>query len=164
MAASSWDPRQPRIVGPEGGIAPIYKFKEGSTQSYKAGTLVAAAASTGLIAAFATSGTAITGIAMEDASGTASTAAHVQIIRPGDRVQFTCYDVSDGAETSASNFVAGATYDIEVVSGVCYAEHDSVHATTEELIFVQPVYDVNGDSTTEGIFMIEGAALTFHKG
>lgn len=161
MAAKSWDPLNPRVVDAAGGIAPIYKFKEAASQSYKAGALVYLDATNGLVTAVGDSGTLIGGIAQADASGTTSTAAYVQIIRPGDRVIFTCYDASDAATTSASNFKAGFTYDIEEISGVSYAEVDSAHATSEELIFIQPVYDATGASTTKGIFQIEATALNW---
>ena len=162
MAATSWNPKCARIATDAGGgIAPIYKFKEAASQSYKAGALVYLDATNGLVTLVGDSGTLIAGIAQEDASGTTSTAAHVQIIRPGDRVYFTCYDASDAAEKAASNFKAGFTYDIEEISGVAYAEFDSGHATSEELIFIQPVYDANGTSTNVGIFQVEATALNF---
>lgn len=150
-------PQNPYVVTRDGGPAPMYTFPEGSTQSYSCGQLVTL--SSGAVVVVADSGTSILGIAGDDASGTASTDAPVQVVTATDRVVFTCYDESEGAETSASNFTAGLTYDLEEVSGVHYAEVDSEHATSEELIFVQPVYDVNGDSTTRGVFMFEPKAL-----
>ena len=33
MAATSWNPKQPIIIGAAGGIPPIYKFPEAATQS-----------------------------------------------------------------------------------------------------------------------------------
>lgn len=161
MAATSWDPLQPRIIDAAGGVAPIYVFPEAATQSYKAGALVYLDATNGRVTAVANSGTLICGIAQKDASGVTSTNAPVQIIRPGDRLQVSCYDASDAAAKAASNFKAGFTYDIEVVNGVAYAERDSEHATSEELIFIQPIYDVNGDSTNYGIFQVEAVALNF---
>jgi hypothetical protein len=76
-------------------------------------------------------------------------------------MEFTCYDATDSAEIAASDFKAGLTYDIELVSGVCYAEHDSEHATSRNLIFIQPVYDTTGASTNRGIFQVEGVSLNF---
>lgn len=161
MAAQSWDTKQPYIIGAGGGVPPIYEFKEASGQSYKAGALVYLDATNGLITAVANSGTKIAGIVQQDASTTTSTAGQIQIIRPGDRVEVQCYDASDAAEVAASGFKAGFTYDIEVVSGVSYAELDSEHATTEELTFVQAVEDSTGTSTNRGIFILETAALNF---
>lgn len=162
MAASSWNVKNPRILTDAGGgIAPVYEFPEGSSQSYKAGALVYLETSSGQITIDTDSTTLIAGIVQEDASTTQTTKQKVQIIRPGDRMLFTCYDASDAAETSSSNFKAGFTYDIEEVSGVSYAEVDAAHATTEELIFIQSVYDSLGAATNEGIFQVEGVALNF---
>lgn len=162
MAATSWNPKCARIATDAGGgIAPIYSFPEAASQSYKAGALVYLDATNGRVTAVGDSGTLIAGIVQKDASGVTSTAMPVQIIRPGDRLYFTCWDDSDGAEKAASSYKAGFTYDIELVSGVCYAEYDSENATTEELIFIQPVYDANGDSTNVGIFQVETTALNF---
>ncbi len=166
MAASSWNPKNPRILTDAGGgIAPIYKFKEGTaTQAYKGGALCYLDTSNGRVTGpVADSGDLIGGIAQEDASGTANTVARMQIIRPGDRMVFTCYDASDAAETAASNFKAGLTYDIEEIDGVCYAEVDSEHATTENLTFIAAVLDSTGTSTNEGIFQVETNSLNFGR-
>ena len=162
MAASSWNPKCPRILtDAAGGIAPVYSFPEGSTQTYKAGALVYLEASSGQITICGDSATKIAGIVLEDASTTQTTSQKVQIIRPGDRMVFTCYDDSDSAEYAASNYKAGFSYDIELISGVAYAEYDSEHATTEELIFIEEVLDSTGTSTTQGIFQVEATALNF---
>ena len=159
---ADWDPKNPRIqTDAGGGIAPIYEFPEAAGQSYEAGQLVYLDATNGRITEVDDSGTLIAGIAQEAASTTTSTMQAVQIIRPGDRVRFRCYDASDAAETAASNFKAGFTYDIERVSGIAYAEVDSEHATTEELIFIAPVYDSTGTSTNDGYFQVEAVALNF---
>jgi hypothetical protein len=162
MAASSWNPKNARILTDAGGgIAPVYEFPEGSSQSYKAGALVYLDATNGYITACAASATKIAGIAMQDASTTLNTRQNVQIIRPGDRMTFLCFDDSDDAEVAANTLKPGFTYDIEVDSGVSYAEHDSENATSEELIFIQAVYDSTGTSTNWGIFQIEATALNF---
>jgi hypothetical protein len=164
MASSSWNTKNPRILADAaGGIAPVYEFPEGSSQSYKAGALVYLEASSGQITIVTDSTTLIAGIVLEDASTTQTTLQKVQIVRPGDRMVFTCYDASDAAETAADNFKAGLTYDIEEISGVSYAEVDSAHATTEELHFIQAVYDAAGASTNQGIFSVETNALNFAR-
>jgi hypothetical protein len=119
-------------------------------------------ATNGRITAVANSSTLIAGIAMEDASGTTSTVQKVQVIYPGDQLIVRCYDASDAAETASSNFKASFSYDIEVdANGVAYAEVDSEHATTEELIFVESVFDALGDATNDGIFVVEAVASNF---
>jgi len=162
MAASAWNVKNPRILTDAGGgIAPVYSFPEASGQTYKAGALVYLDATNGRITIDTDSTTLIAGVVLEDASTTTSTSQKVQIVRPGDRMNFTCYSASSAAETAASGFKAGFTYDIEEVSGVSYAELGSEHATTEELIFIQPVYDSLGVSTNRGIFQVEAVALNF---
>jgi len=162
MAASSWNPLNARILTDAGGgVPPIYEFPEGSAQSYKAGALVYLDATNGYITACAGSATKIAGVVMEDASGTLNTRQHVQILRPGDRVAMLCFDDSDDAQVAANTFKPGFTYDIEVDSGVSYAEYDSEHATTEEFTFIQAIYDSTGTSTNWGIFVPENAALNF---
>ena len=162
MAATSWNPKQPRLMPKNGSIPEIFMFPEAAAQSYKAGALVYLDATNGRVTACADGATLITGIAMKDATTVTSADAPVQIIQPGDLLYITCYDESDGAEVAANTLKAGFTYDLEVdANGVCYAEYDTEHATTEELIFVQPVYDANGDSTNVGIFQVETTALTF---
>lgn len=166
MAASSWDRNQPRIrATAAGGIPPIRKFPEAAGQTYKAGALVYLDATNGRITALADSGTKILGIAQEDASTTTSTRQAVQIINPGDEVLFQCWDASDGATVLADTLKAGFTYDVELDANlVSWAEYDSEHATTEELIFLEAVYDVNGTATTWGVFTLEGVAMNTHQG
>jgi hypothetical protein len=74
---------------------------------------------------------------------------------------FTCYSTTASAEVTSTSFKAGFTYDIEDISGVAYAELDSGHATTEELHFIQGVYDAAGALTNQGIFTVEFNALNF---
>jgi hypothetical protein len=164
MAASSWNPKCPRIRGDASGrVAPIYSFPEGSTQTYKAGALVYLEASSGQITICADSADIIGGIVQEDATGTAGTSQKVQIVRAGDLVEFTCIDETDDGEVAADTLYAGNTYDIELNSGVAYAEHDSEHATTENLHFVAPMYDSLGVSTNRGYFTIEINSLNFGR-
>ena len=157
MAATSWNPKQPRIRATAGGGIPeIRTMKEAASQSYKAGALVYLDSSNGLVTALADGGAVIAGIVQEDASGTVSTAAHVQIIKPGDDVLLICYDESDTAEVLASTYKAGFTYDTEIdANGVAYAEYDNEHATNVQWIFISPVLDAAGASTNWGVFQLE---------
>jgi hypothetical protein len=157
MAATSWNPKQPRIRATAGGGIPdIRTFAEAASQSYKAGALVYFHASTGLVTALADGGAVIGGIVQEDASTTASTAAHVQIFKPGDEILMICYDESDTAEVSSSTYVPGMTYDTEIdANGVAYAEHDTENATNVQWIFISPVLDSTGTATNWGVFQLE---------
>lgn len=162
MAASSWNPKTARIMADAGGgVPPIYEFPEGSTQGYKAGALVYLDATNGYITSCAGSTTKIAGVAQQDASGTLNTRQNIQIIRAGDRLAVLCFDDSDSAEVAANTLKPGFSYDLEVDSGVSYAEHDSENATTEELVFIQAIYDSTGTSTNWGIFQVDGTALNF---
>jgi predicted RecA/RadA family phage recombinase len=157
MAATSWNPKQPRIrATASGGVPEIRVFPEATTSSYKAGALVYLDASNGHVTILGEVGAVIAGIAQKDATGTTSADAPVMIFKPGDDIIMRCYDESDAAEVDADNFKAGFTYDTEIDSdGVAYAEIDTESATANEWVFVAPVLDSAGDSTTEGVFQLE---------
>jgi predicted RecA/RadA family phage recombinase len=164
MAATSWNALNARILADAGGgVPPVYSFPEGSTQSYKAGALVVLEGTSGQINAYATDGEAICGVVLEDASGTQATMQKVQIVRAGDRIALLCWDTSDNALVAADTLKAGFTYAIEVISGVSYAEYDTEHATTENIHFIQAMYDSSGTSTNWGIFSVETNSLQFGK-
>jgi len=163
MAATSWNPKCPLIRDAAGGIAPVFSFPEGSTQSYKAGALVYLSTALGEIVLAASAQEFFAGIVLEDATGTQATEQLVQIIRAGDLIEFTTFDDSDSAETAADNFKTGFTYDIEVDSGVAYAEVDGASATAQNLHFVRAIYDATGTSTNRGIFTVEGNSLQFGR-
>lgn len=148
MAATAWDPRQPRIVTP-GGVPEVYKFPEGSTQSFKAGQPVKLSSGQVVIATDSTTG--LLGIAQSDASGTQTTMIPVQVVQPSrDRV--LALVTNNGTDALASTLTVAEAYDFYLNSstGVFYADANDSSGGT--LIFVQPVYDVNGDSTYWGVF------------
>lgn len=83
------------------GTTPVIKtFQEGTGQSYKAGQLVKLSAGQVVI----TSGNAnekILGLAMKDASGTATTAAPVLILSPDVIFRMSAYHVNPGSAVTA---------------------------------------------------------------
>lgn len=164
MAASSWNPLQPTIRGAGGEIPPIYKFPEAATQSYKAGAVVEAVG--GAVTACDNAAARILGIAQADATGTTSADAYVQVTRPGDLIEMGCVDAAaTDVLVAASGLKAGYTYAIAIDGdGVCNADLNTEHATTEEIVFVQPVYDANGDSTYRGIFVLESLGAQLQGG
>ena len=164
MAATSWNPLQPRVVDAGGNIAPIFSFPEAAGQSYKAGAVVEAVA--GAVTACDDAAARLLGIVQEDASTVTSTAVRVQVFRPGDFIEMGCVDaLATDVLVAASGFKAGYTYSIAIDSnGVCNADLNTEHATNAEVIFVQPVYDANGDSTYRGIFTLEGVACNLQGG
>lgn len=150
MAASEWNPLQPRIYRPN-GIAEILDFPEGgSTQAFKAGTPVKLSSGQVIIATDGTTG--LLGIAQETASGTQTTYRKVQVCRPHlDLIVAHC--VTAGTAALASTFTVGTAYDFYIDSD--YVFHADVAATSGPiLVFVQPIYDVNGDSTYWGLFEV----------
>lgn len=164
MAATSWDPLQPKIRGAGGEIAPIYKFPEAATQSYKAGAVVELVG--GAVTACDNGAERILGIVQEDASGVTSADAYVQVARPGDLIEMGCVDAAaTDVLVDASGLKAGYTYAVAIDgNGVCNADLNTENAVTEELVFVQPVYDANGDSTYRGVFVLEGVAAQLQGG
>ena len=163
MAATSWDPLQPFVVDAGGGIAPIFSFAEAATQSGKAGSVVHLAA--GGVDNVADAETKFLGIQQSDSSGTTAAAIDVQVWRPGDFINFHCVATTADVATDADNFSPGQTYSVAVDgNGVCAADLATTHATTVELVFVQPIYDATGASTTRGIFCLEGDACNLHAG
>ena len=166
MAATAWDPKQPRVVSADGGIPPIYKFTEANSMSFKAGSVVDFTG--GGVTAVADAETRLGGIAMKDATtvSTGNIEIPVQVWKTGDRVDMLCVtNASSDVEVAASSFSQGQTYAIAVDgNGVCAADLATTHASTEELVFIQPVYDSNGDSTNRGIFVLEGGAANLLSG
>lgn len=150
MAATEWNTLQPRIIGPN-GATPTYDFPEGgSTQTFKAGTPVKLSSGQAVIATDGTTG--LLGIAQETASGTQTTMRKVQVVRPHtDYIIAHC--VNAGTAALASTFTVATAYDFYVDSDSVF--HADAGATDGPiLIFVQPIYDVNGDSTYWGIFQL----------
>jgi len=164
MAATSWNPLQPKIRGAGGEIPPIYKFPEAATQSYKAGSVVELVA--GKVTACDNGAARILGIAQSDASGTTDADAYVQVARPGDLIEMGCVDdIAADTPVLASGFSAGQTYAIAIdADGVCNADLSETNALTEELVFVQPVYDATGASTYRGVFVLESLGCQLQGG
>ena len=164
MAATAWNPLQPKVVDAGGNIAPVFTFPEAASQSYKAGSVVELVA--GAVTACDNAAARLLGIVLEDATTTTSEDQDVQVFRPGDFIEMGCVDAaSTDVLVAASGLTAGNTYAIAIDGdGVCNADLNTDHATTEELVFVQPVYDALGDSTKRGVFCLEGVACQLQGG
>ena len=164
MAATSWDPLQPKVVDAGGNIAPIFKFKEAAGQSFKAGAVVELVA--GEVTLTNNAAGRILGIVQSDASTTTSNPISVQVFRPGDFIEMGCVDAAaTDVLVAASGLTAGNTYDIALDSNsVCNADLNTDNALTGSLVFVQPVYDAAGASTYRGIFCLEGVACQLQGG
>jgi len=164
MAAKSWDKLQPTARGAGGEVLPVYKFPEAASQSYKAGAVVELVA--GKVTACDNGAARILGIVQQDASGTTDTDAYVEVFRPGDLIEMGCVDAAaTDVLVAASGLKAGYTYAVAINGdGVCNADLNTENALTEELVFVQPIYDVNGDSTYRGVFVLESLAPNLQGG
>ena len=163
MAATSWNPKCPLVRQAAGGIAPVFSFPEGSGQTYKAGTLALITTALGEIEIAESEAAVLAGIVLEDASGTQATEQLMQIIRPGDIMEFTTFSTSTSGEIAADGFKVGFTYAIYEVSGVAYADLNVENATSEELHFIGAIYDATGTSTNRGLFTVETNALAFGR-
>jgi hypothetical protein len=149
MAASSWNAKQPRIISVEGNAAPIFKFKEEASQSFKAGTPVKLDGGEVEIGTDGTVG--FLGIAMEDASGTADTLISVQVVRPGDRV--IARVSNNGTAAKPTTLTQGMAYGWHIDADSVFTV-DSADATTHILYYNAPLYDATGTSTYWGVFSL----------
>jgi len=147
--ATSFDPRNPKIIAKYGIAELCSEAVEGSGQSYKAGELVQIDASGKVTVAAASSG--IYGIVQEDASGTASTATTVQLLGPDDELQMLIVN-SAGSAQAHTSAVPGVGYDLNVTSNI----HGVDIGTTSNahFIFVRGIDDSAGDATNYGRFRV----------
>jgi hypothetical protein len=149
MAATSWNPKQPKIVTRDGGIPEVLTFKEEASQTFKAGTPVKLDGGEVEIAQDGTVG--FLGIAMEDASGTTNAAIRVQVVRPGDRI--VAKVTNNGTDALPTTLTQGMAYGFYIdADSVFYA--DANDATTHILYYNAPVYDATGASTYWGYFSL----------
>ena len=148
MAATSWDPKQPQIIAGPRRIA--YKSLEANSQSFKAGAPVYSNA--GAITIAAVGDVPFLGFAMLD--GTNVTSGNIEIpvmLVTGENFIKARVTTSASVEEAANTTCKiGTAYDWNVDSGLFSI--DSSDTTNPKLIFVQAIYDVNGDATIWGVF------------
>jgi hypothetical protein len=157
MAATSFDPRNPRIIPNNGGLPRILKAGlEASTQSFYAGEFVSVDASADVTVSATGASTAVYGIAMADAAGSTSTAVYVQKIEQSDDIIMFITDAS-GSGAAYTNCVVGEDYDLLVTShlhSVNYAD-----TTNPAFVFVQGIDDAAGNATQYGRFRVLSSVL-----
>ena len=162
MAATSFDPRNPKIIS-RYGIAPLNSSSvgEGASQSFKAGELVTLDASGAVSVAATGASTAIFGIAQEDAAGSASNNITVQQIGAEDEIVMLITDAS-GSGAAYTNCVVGQDYDLLVTSGI----HSVNHADTTNPVFVFTggINDATGTATNYGRFRVLPALVQLQAG
>jgi hypothetical protein len=148
---ADFDPRNPKIIC-RYGIAPISaEFVEGSTQSFDAGEFVDVDASGAITVSATGASTGICGIALEAASGTASTALRVQVVDANDEVIMLITDAS-GSGAAHTNCVPGVDYDLLVSSNIHSVNYADV--TNPAFLFVSGINDSTGTATNYGRFKI----------
>jgi len=152
MAISSFDPRQPKIQAHAGGSLPqiVHNYLEGNGQSFKAGQFVYF--SSGAVTVTGDGDTPVAGIALKDGTSVSASnvAIPVQLLTPETEVLI---QVTTGGTLQAANTtcVPGIAYDLESVSTNLHYI-DSADTSNEKFVYIDAVYDVNGDATYWGRF------------
>ena len=152
----------PRIARTATGLAPriIFGRYETNSSSFKAGQFVVddgdAAPGTACITVVGTSGTLVLGTAMKDATNVTTGNIEIPIteIQPGDELIMPT--TASGTAKKSNLFLTSKNYGLYVSSNIVYADYDNT--TNDCVIFKQPVYDANGDSTYWGIFQLRPAS------
>ena len=151
MAATSWNGLQPRLAPEYGEIPEIMDFPETAAQTFKAGTPVMLTTTAGTVAICEDSTAGFLGIAMEDASGTTAANLAVQVCR-GD-TPIIARVTANGTDALPTTLTKGVAYGWYAdADSVFYV--DSAETSTVAVVYEDPVYDVNGDSTYWGKFKL----------
>ena len=159
MAASSFDPRNPRVVPREGVPRIVHNaWTEASAQSFVAGELVSIDASGDVTVSATGAGTAIYGIALADAGGSGASSSVTQLLKIEQDDDVIMY-ITDGSGSGAAytNCVVGEDYDLLVTShlhSVNYAD-----TTNPAFVFVEGIKDSTGAATQYGKFRILASVL-----
>lgn len=169
MAATSFDPRQPKIISRNGIPQIVRKAYEDTSESFKAGALVYLDAS-GNVNECVTGLTDIdiAGIAQVDAvtSSSASVAgAHevpFQAILPGDILQMQVVNNSGSLEAANTTCKPGLAYDLKDVSGLHYV--NSADTSKGALVFVEPILSADGTASYWGRFIVKYTELSLTGG
>lgn len=131
----------PRPLSPD-GIASVIRITEANSQSFVGGQLVVYSSG---VAAVATSGTTVLGIALADATNvtTGNIKIPVQRVELGQDYAIKC--ISTATVTSASAFTPFEKYGLAVASNVCYLQ--LTNTTNDACVFLESIKDENGDAT-----------------
>jgi hypothetical protein len=150
MAATSWMAKQPTII--DGPRRIVYGSLEANSQTFKAGSPVYSNA--GAITVAAVGDVPFLGIAMKDATNVTSGNVEIPVMLITGENTVACYvqDGSGNLEAANTTCVAGTAYDWEVDATDSYFAIDSSDTTNPKMVFLQAIYDVNGDATYQGLF------------
>jgi len=152
----------PRIGVTGNGQSPEirYGWYEANSSAFKAGELVKLAgnATTGGVTTLTAGAGAILimGIAQKDGTNVSSGNIEipVMIIRPDDELIMKC--TASGTAKLSNLFYPGKKYGLYVGSNIWYADYDDT--TNDAVMFVEPIYDADGDATYWGKFKLIPAA------
>ena len=169
MAATSFDPRQPRIVSRNGIPQIVHGAYEDDSESFVAGALVYLDAS-GSVNECVTGLTDIdiAGIALEDAVNSSSASVYgvhevpFQAILPGDQIEMQVCNNSGSLEAANTTCKPGLAYDLKDVSGLHYV--NSADTSKGALIFVEPILDADGTASYWGRFIPKYTELSLTGG
>ena len=150
MAATSYNPLQPRLGIANGEVPEIINFPETAGQTFKAGTPVKLTTTAGTVREAEDGTTGFLGIAMKDASGTTNAAMPVMVCRVDTPI--VARVTASGVAALASTLTIGVVYDF-LIDGTDFWY--SIEGTSGPVVIYEgPVYDVNGDSTVWGNFRL----------
>ena len=151
MAATSFDPRNPKIICRYGIAEITSESVEGASQSFKAGALVELDSSGAITAASdALASAGLYGIVQKDATA-ASTVMPVQVIGADDQLDMYITDGSGSAQAH-TNLIPGIAYDLVVTSGIYSV--NAADTTGGALVFVSGIDDAAGAATSRGRFRL----------
>ena len=147
MAATSWDPNQPRVAQQHGACVPKiqYGILEDDSKSFKAGCLVDL--TSGACDSIDTDAVAIYGIAQKDSTNTSSGNIEIPIqpIYPTDELYMR---VRSGASDALANTASpGTAYGIIVDASTDVAYMDTADTSNDCVVFQGELLDSTGAST-----------------
>ena len=149
--ATSFDPRNPRVISHYGVPQIVHGELEANSQSFKAGELVYFNAGAVTVC---TASTVIGGVALADATNVSASNATipVQVIGPEDELILRCASDASGTLALATTFQSGQDYAVDATSNLWYA--NSADSSAGNVTFVAPYYDAAGNSTYWGRFRL----------
>jgi len=147
MAATSWDPNQPRLAQSNGSSLPKvqYGILEDDSKSFKAGMLVDV--TSGACDSIDTDATSVYGIALKDSTNTSSGNIEIPIqpITPADELYMR---VRSGASDALANTAApGTAYGVIVDASTDVVYMDTADTSNHCVVFQGELLDATGAST-----------------
>ena len=155
MAVTSFDPRNPKVQGTSGKVGQIlHGYLEADSQTFKAGQFVYL--NSGAVTVTADGATPVMGIALADATNSASASVTnatipVQVLGLDDEVLIQVCNVSGVLQAANTTCKPGIAYDLQTVSTNLHYI-DSSDVTNMKFVFLGAVYDAAGAATYWGRF------------